>query len=100
MFVVHRYPGLCNDMIRKVGVRRLRPERQAEGRHAPVHPSVRLRPVGAVHRAPLCIADLVFGRPVGHGMSCRVTFLEVFGLDMAGMEETEMRRVDIAFEAL
>jgi len=29
----------------------------------------------------------------------RVTFLKILGLDVAGMEEAEMRGVDIAFQA-
>ena len=69
-------------------------------RHAPMHLAVRFGPIGAVHRAPVGVGDLVLGRAVGDGVARRMPFLEILGLDVAGMEEAEMRGVDIAFQAL
>jgi hypothetical protein len=87
-------------MVGEIGVRRLGPERQAEMRHAPVHLAIRIGPVGAVHGAPFGLVDLVLGRAVGDGVARRVSFLEILGLDRTGMQEAEMRSVDIPLEAL
>ncbi len=43
---------------------------------------------------------LYSGGAVGHGVAGRVAFLEILGLDVAGMQKAEMRGVDVAFETL
>ena len=43
---------------------------------------------------------MVFGRADGDGMADRVILRHVVGSDMAGVQEAEMRGVDIAFERL
>ena len=68
--------------------------------HAPVHLAAGLGPERAVHRAPFGIADFVFRRPVQYGVPRGMAFFEIVRIDVAGMEETEMRCVDIALQAL
>ncbi len=99
MLIVHRYPCPRNDMVDDVGLRHLGPERQTELGHPPVHACVRSAGRRRISCPTLCRRPL-FRRAVGDGISCRLAFLDLVGRDVAGVEETEMRRIDIAFEAL
>ena len=98
--VVHRHPGADIDLMRKLALRRLRPERQEEIGEAPIGPAVAGLAVRGIGRAPIGIGHIVFGRAVLHRVAQEIVLRELVGIDVAAMQEAEMRGVDVAFERL
>src|SRR6266850_5597949 len=58
------------------------------------------RPVGRVHRAPVGRADVVLRGTIDELEAIRMVRVDVRDLHLAGMQEAEMRGVDIAFQCL
>src|SRR5713226_6552081 len=58
------------------------------------------RPVGGVHRAPIGRADMVLRGTIDELEAIRMVRVDVRDLDLARMQEAEMRGVDIAFQCL
>src|SRR6185437_6857731 len=78
----------------------LAPERKQEVGEAPVGAVASGRAVGGVLRAPGGIGDMVLRGAVGDGMEDRVVLGDIVGTDMAGVQEAEMRGIDLAFYGL
>ena len=81
-------------------LRRLRPEREQEIGEAPIGLARLGRAVGGVHRAPVGVGDVIFGRAVGHRPADQIVRRHIGRVDRAGMQKAEMRGVDVAFERL
>ena len=58
------------------------------------------RAVAGVLRTPGGFGDLVFRRAAGDGVVDRIILRHVIRVDMAGMQETEMRGIDLALDRL
>src|ERR1700739_1322566 len=63
-----------------------------------------VRPPGGavtrIGRAPGGLGDVIFRRPDRDCVADRIVLDEVVGLDVAGMQEAEMRGVDVALQRL
>src|ERR1700731_4129506 len=88
------------DQLGELALRLLGPEWEQKVGEAPIGPAWTGGTVGGVLRPPGSVGDVVFGRAVRNRVAYRVIFRQVVGIDVAGMQETEMRGVDVAFERL
>src|SRR5262245_63582167 len=84
----------------ELAVRRLGPERKQEVAEPPVStPRARLT-VTRILRAPRSIGQMIFRRAVGNGMAQRLILRQLVGIHMAGVQEAEMRGIDLPLERL
>ena len=100
MAVVKRHPSSRIHVLAKFARRLLGPEGKHEVSKAPIGVARAGRPVGCVLRAPDGIGDMVLRGTRGDGVADRFVLRHVLGVNVACMQETEMRRVDVAFERL
>ena len=87
-------------MAVELAVGRLRPERKQEVAEAPVGPARPGLAIAGVLRAPGHVGEVVLRRTVGDGVEDRLVFREIVRFNMAGVQEAEMRGVDLALERL
>ena len=98
--VVERHPAARMHVAAELAVGRLRPERKQEVAEAPVGPAGPGLAIAGVLRAPGRFGQVVFRRAVGDGVEDRLVLGEVVRIDVAGVQEAEMRGVDLALERL
>src|SRR5215469_11954724 len=84
----------------KLTVGRLCPERKQEVREAPIDEVRAGGAVSAVLRAPGRVDDMVLGGPNRHRMPERLVIRYVVRIDVASVQEAEMRSIDLALERL
>jgi len=97
--VVERHPGARMHVTAELAVGCLAPERKQEVREAPVGAIRTRRAVARVLRAPGGIGDMVLGRTVGDRVVDRIILVHVVRVDVAGVQETEMRGIDLTSSA-
>ena len=77
-----------------------RPERKQEIAEAPVGPTWPDLAVAGVLRAPGRLGQVVLRRAIDDRVAHRLVLGQVVGVDVAGVQEAEMRGVDLALERL
>src|SRR5205085_2464009 len=98
--VIERHPGARMDVTAELAVGGLAPERKQEVGEAPVGAIRTRRAVAGVLCAPSGIGDMVLRSAVGDGVVNRIILADVIRIDVAGVQETEMRGIDLALECL
>ena len=98
--VVERHPAARVHVAAELAVGRLRPERKQEVAEAPVGATRPGLAIAGVLRAPGRFRQVVLRRAVGDGVEDRLILGEIVRIDMAGVQEAEMRGVDLALERL
>src|SRR5262245_34165470 len=100
MLIVERHPSAGVHMAAELAVGRLRPKWEQEIAEAPVSvPGLRLA-IAGVLRAPGRLGQMVLRRPIGYGVEQRLVLRQIVGIDVAGVQEPEVRGVDFALERL
>jgi hypothetical protein len=87
-------------MLGELALGLLCPKWEQEVGESPAGAAGACRTVGRVLRAPWGIGDVVFRCPDRDSMVDRVVLGHVVGIDMAGVQEAEMRSIDVAFQSL
>ena len=87
-------------MLGELAVRHLGPERKQEIAEAPGGAAGAGGAVARIGRAPGGVGDVIVRRADRDGVEDRIVVGEVVRIDMAGMQKSEMRGVDVAFERL
>jgi hypothetical protein len=94
--IVERYPGARVYVTGELASGDLAPERKQEVGEAPVGAVASGGAVGGVLRAPGGVGDMVLRGAVSDGVEDRVVLGDIVGMDMAGVQEAEMRGIDLA----
>src|SRR5947199_6051622 len=98
--VIERDPAARMHVTAELAVGGLAPERKQEVGE-PTVAAVRARgAVDGVLRAPGGIGDMILRGAVGDGVVNRIILVEIVRIDVAGVQETEMRSIDLALERL
>ena len=96
MAIVERHPGARVHVTGELASGNLAPEWKQEVGEAPVGAVASGGAVGGVLRTPGGIGDMVLRGAVGDGVEDRVVLDDIVGMDMAGVQEAEMRGIDLA----
>jgi hypothetical protein len=98
--VIEWHPGARMDQSGKFTLRLLGPERKEKIGEAPIRAARPGRTVSGVLRSPRAVGHGILRRAVSNCVADRVIFGQVVWIDVAGVQEAEMRRVNVALERL
>src|SRR5580692_1550257 len=87
-------------MTGEIAVRYLRPEWKQKVAEAPGGAAGAGGAVARIGRAPGGIGGVIVRRADRDGVEDRIVGGEIIGIDVSGMQEAEMRGVDVALERL
>ena len=100
MGIIKWHPGAGMHVAFELTIGNLGPERKQEVAETPIGAVGTGRAIAGVLRSPGRISEMIFGGTAGNGVAQRFVFGDIIDIDMAGMQEAEMRGVDFAFERL
>src|SRR5262249_39326732 len=95
-----RHPGAHMHVTAEFAIRRLGPEWKQKVGEAPITMTGTGRAVARILRAPVSICYIVLRGANGDGLAERLPLRHVGRIDVARVQEAEMRSVDIALERL